>query len=130
MCATDEGVAKGEQWCKKSIWENLLPQWKDAFGSVDNLSSGDFVNLWTARIDHLANRFSVAGDLAYVSHPSEKRAHPPVNLGRIKLRSLAHARQLRIALAHDKLRITPIRVARTRAASRAVSRVGAHSVRL
>jgi hypothetical protein len=34
MCATDEGVLKGERWCKRCIWGNLLPQWKDAFGNV------------------------------------------------------------------------------------------------
>jgi hypothetical protein len=60
MCATDEGVLKGEQWCRKSIWRNLLPQWKRTFGSVEKISSGDFVSLWTGRINHLANRFSVA----------------------------------------------------------------------
>ncbi len=60
MCATDEGVLKGEQWCKKSIWRNLLPQWKRTFGSVEKISSGNFVSLWTGRINHLANRFSVA----------------------------------------------------------------------
>jgi Transglycosylase SLT domain len=60
MCATDEGVLKGEQWCRKSIWRNLLPQWKRTFGRVEKLSSGDFVSLWTGRINHLANRFSVA----------------------------------------------------------------------
>ena len=60
MCATDEGVLKGEQWCRKCIWRNLLPQWKQTFGSVEKISSGDFVSLWTGRIDHLANRFSVA----------------------------------------------------------------------
>ena len=26
MCATDEGLSKGEQWCKKCIWGNLLPE--------------------------------------------------------------------------------------------------------
>jgi hypothetical protein len=45
MCATDEGVLKGEQWCKRCIWGNLLPQWKDAFGNVDKISSKDFVSL-------------------------------------------------------------------------------------
>ena len=35
MCATDEGVLKGEQWCRKCIWGNLLPQWKQTFGSVE-----------------------------------------------------------------------------------------------
>jgi hypothetical protein len=60
MCATDEGVLKGEQWCRKCIWQNLLPQWKRTFGSVEKISSGDFVSLWTGRINLLVNRFSVA----------------------------------------------------------------------
>jgi len=62
MCATDEGVLKGEQWCRRCIWRNLSPQWKQKFGSVEKISSGDFVNLWTGRIEQLANRFSVAQD--------------------------------------------------------------------
>jgi hypothetical protein len=60
MCATDEGVLKGEQWCRKAIWRNLLPQWKRTFGSVEKISSGDFVSLWTGRVNHLAKRFGVA----------------------------------------------------------------------
>jgi predicted GIY-YIG superfamily endonuclease len=60
MCATDEGALKGEKWCRKCIWGNLLPQWKRTFASVEKVSSGDFIALWTGRIDHLANRFSVA----------------------------------------------------------------------
>ena len=60
MCATDEGLLKGEQWCRKCIWRNLFPRWKRTFGSVEKMSSGDFVSLWTGRINHLANRFSAA----------------------------------------------------------------------
>jgi hypothetical protein len=60
MCATDKGLLKGEQWCKKCIWRNLFPQWKRTFGTVEKISSGAFVSLWTERINHLANRFSVA----------------------------------------------------------------------
>jgi Transglycosylase SLT domain len=62
MCATHEGVLKGEQWCKRCIWGNLLPEWKRTFGSVENISSGDFVSLWAGRIDHFADRFGVAQD--------------------------------------------------------------------
>jgi len=60
MCATDEGILKGERWCRKAIWQNLLPQWKRTFKSVERISSGDFVRVWTGRIDGLVNRFSVA----------------------------------------------------------------------
>ena len=78
MCATDEGVLKGEQWCRKCIWGNLLPQWKRAFGSVEKISSGDFVGLWTGRIDHLANRFSVAeGGMSTSPQPKNHARHPP-----------------------------------------------------
>ena len=34
MCATDEGKQKGEQWCKRAIWENKLPENKHAWKSV------------------------------------------------------------------------------------------------
>ncbi len=60
MCATDEGVLKGEQWCRKCIWQNLLPEWKRTFGKVEKISSEDFVSLWTGRINHLVNKFRVA----------------------------------------------------------------------
>jgi hypothetical protein len=60
MCATTEGLLKGENWCKRCIWGNLLPQWKKFFGTVDNISSGDFVHVWTGRINILANRYADA----------------------------------------------------------------------
>ena len=100
MCATDEGVLKGEQWCKKCIWGNLLPQWKDGFGNVDKISSRDFVSLWTERIDYLANRYSIAEGLASVSRPAKLRAHHSVAVSHSKLRAPAvRARRLRVALA-------------------------------
>jgi predicted GIY-YIG superfamily endonuclease len=83
MCATDEGVLKGEQWCKKCIWGNLLPEWKRAFGDVDNILSGDFVSLWTGRIDHLAaNCFSLADSDVSVSPHLRTHARRPTKLAR------------------------------------------------
>ena len=55
MCATEEGMRKGEQWCKRAIWGNLLPEWKQAFGSVDKISSDDFVTLWTGRVAYFTD---------------------------------------------------------------------------
>jgi predicted GIY-YIG superfamily endonuclease len=91
MCATSEGTLKGEQWCKRCIWGNLLPRWKHDFGSVDKISSGDFVSLWTERINLLADRYSAVGEATFtvptpVSRPS---------LTAIAVRS--HARTHRIA---------------------------------
>jgi Transglycosylase SLT domain len=51
MCATDEGKAKGEKWCKRAIWDNTLPVTKKLAKSVDNLTSGEFVNMWRHRVD-------------------------------------------------------------------------------
>jgi len=65
MCATSEGTLKGEQWCKRCIWGNLLPRWKHDFGSVEKISSGDFVSLWTERINLLANRYSDATEATF-----------------------------------------------------------------
>jgi hypothetical protein len=60
MCATDEGRQKGESWCKRAIWGNTLPEVKQAWKSVDNLTSGAFVKMWQSRIDGLYARYSEA----------------------------------------------------------------------
>jgi hypothetical protein len=97
MCATDEGLLKGEHWCKKCIWGNLLPHWQDAFGNVDKISSRDFVGLWTERINHLANRYSVAGDLPVIDGSHKIRTHHRLALNHSKLRpSALHARRIRV----------------------------------
>ena len=46
MCATSEGMEKGEKWCKRAIWRNTLPAVKQAWKSVDKLTSGAFVGMW------------------------------------------------------------------------------------
>ena len=60
MCATDEGKQKGEQWCKRAIWENTLPEVKHAWKSVENLTSGVFVKMWQERVDRFYTRYSEA----------------------------------------------------------------------
>jgi Transglycosylase SLT domain len=108
MCATDEGLLKGEQWCRKCIWGNLLPQWKQTFGNVEKISSEDFVSLWTGRIDHLANRFSVAEVGVSKSLRPKSHARRPTTMARGNLRaSPPHARQLHgpVAVAGRKLPI-------------------------
>jgi predicted GIY-YIG superfamily endonuclease len=92
MCATSEGTLKGEQWCKRCIWGNLLPSWKHDFGSVDKISSGDFVSLWTGRINLLANRYSESTEATFTVPPSPA-VHAPPSV--IAVRS--HARVHRLA---------------------------------
>ena len=100
MCATDEGALKGEQWCKKCIWGNLLPEWKRAFGNVDNIQSGEFIALWTGRIDHFADRYSAApADTVMTATPKDSgRRLTAVAHGNVRaMRS--HAKQLRARVA-------------------------------
>jgi predicted GIY-YIG superfamily endonuclease len=101
MCATDEGVLKGESWCKRCIWGNLLPQWKETFASVEKISSGEFVNLWTERINHLANRYSAAETTPIpVSRPVPHHVRPTIAVRHGKLRArIPHARRVHVAAA-------------------------------
>jgi hypothetical protein len=57
MCATSEGVEKGEKWCKRAIWRNTLPAVKHTWKSVDNLTSGAFVEMWRERIARLYAKY-------------------------------------------------------------------------
>jgi hypothetical protein len=58
MCATHEGIAKGEEWCKRAIWGNTLPAVKREWKSVDRLTSGAFVAMWRERIEALYTRYA------------------------------------------------------------------------
>jgi hypothetical protein len=60
MCATDEGKEKGERWCKRAIWENTLPEVKHVWKSVDNLTSGVFVQMWHDQVNRYYIRYSEA----------------------------------------------------------------------
>lgn len=57
MCATQEGIEKGERWCKRAIWGNTLPAVKREWKSVDRLTSGAFVAMWRDRVDTLYARY-------------------------------------------------------------------------
>jgi len=58
MCATNEGVLKGERWCKHAIWWNTLASVKRESKSVDRLTSGAFVAMWRDRIETLYARYA------------------------------------------------------------------------
>jgi hypothetical protein len=57
MCATREGIEKGERWCKRAIWGNTLPAVKREWKSVDRLTSGAFVTMWRDRVETLYARY-------------------------------------------------------------------------
>ena len=58
MCATDEGKEKGEKWCKRAIWGNMLPAVKRIWKNVDNVTSGAFVTMWQQRVSHFYAQYS------------------------------------------------------------------------
>ena len=58
MCATDEGRAKGEKWCKRAIWGNTLPAIKHIWKTVNNFTSGAFVGMWQQRVSQFYSRYS------------------------------------------------------------------------
>src|SRR5579863_43197 len=60
MCATKEGREKGEKWCKRAIWANTLSAFKGIWKSVDNVTSGAFVQMWQQRVDSLYSRYAEA----------------------------------------------------------------------
>jgi hypothetical protein len=60
MCATDEGRAKGEKWCKRAIWGNTLPAIKHIWKTVNNVTSGAFVGMWQQRVSQFSSRYSEA----------------------------------------------------------------------
>ncbi len=64
MCATSEGREKGEKWCKRAIWRNTLPAVKDAWKSVDKLTSGAFVGMWRERVAHFYSKYMAAAERA------------------------------------------------------------------
>jgi Transglycosylase SLT domain len=57
MCATSEGMEKGEKWCKRAIWRNTLPAVKHAWKSVDKLTSGAFVGMWRDRVAEFYSKY-------------------------------------------------------------------------
>jgi Transglycosylase SLT domain len=51
MWSTGEGKQKGEAWAKRAIWGNIPDAAKKRFGSVENVSSKDFLDLWSNKIE-------------------------------------------------------------------------------
>jgi hypothetical protein len=64
MCATSEGMEKGEKWCRRAIWRNTLPAVKKAWKSVDKLTSAAFVAMWRERVAHFESKYMAAAAAA------------------------------------------------------------------
>lgn len=51
MYSTAEGRQKGVPWAKQAIWGNVPDNLKQQYGSVDNLTSKQFVDLWRNKVE-------------------------------------------------------------------------------
>ena len=77
MYLTSEGQEKGKAWARKAIWGNVPWDLKNKFkGGVEALTSGQFIALWTERVNRFMAR-KVEPPTHYVQHTSKakKRTH-------------------------------------------------------
>ena len=51
MYDTGEGRKKGPGWAKLAIWGNIPNDMKKQFGSVENVTSADFTELWRQKVE-------------------------------------------------------------------------------
>ncbi|MGV3633612.1 MAG: hypothetical protein ACO1NY_04635 [Pseudorhodoplanes sp.] len=59
MYLTAEGQQRGEAWARKAIWGNVPSDIKDRIkGGVDALTSGEFIAIWTERVERFMARKS------------------------------------------------------------------------
>jgi hypothetical protein len=75
MCATSEGTEKGEKWCKRAIWRNTLPSVKDAWKSVDRLTSAAFVGMWRERVAEFMSKYMAAATASATATAAAERAN-------------------------------------------------------
>lgn len=50
MLSTGEGRQKGEAWARAAIWGNVPADVRAKYGSVDNLTSAQFLDLWRDKV--------------------------------------------------------------------------------
>jgi hypothetical protein len=73
MYLTSEGQEKGEKWARKAIWGNVPSDLKNKLkGGVEALTSGQFIALWTERVNRFMAR-KVEPPTHYVQHTSKAK---------------------------------------------------------
>ena len=73
MYLTGEGQEKGEAWARKAIWGNVPSDLKNKIkGGVEALTSGQFIALWTERVDRFMAH-KVEPPAHYVQHASKAK---------------------------------------------------------
>jgi hypothetical protein len=73
MYLTSEGQEKGAAWARKAIWGNVPSDLKNKIkGGVNALTSGEFIALWTERVNRFMAR-RVEPPTHYVQHASKAK---------------------------------------------------------
>jgi hypothetical protein len=73
MYLTSEGQEKGEKWARKAIWGNVPWDLKNKIkGGVNALTSGQFIALWTERVNRFMAR-KVEPPIHYVQHAAKAK---------------------------------------------------------
>lgn len=80
MASTGEGRQKGAAWAKRAIWGNIPDSEKARFGSVENVTSGDFQKLWGDRIARLIPAAQAAPGAAPAVAPVQVAQAPSATL--------------------------------------------------
>lgn len=50
MARTGEGKRKGSRWAKLAVWGNVPTDMRHYFGSVENMTSRQFLAVWTSKL--------------------------------------------------------------------------------
>jgi hypothetical protein len=73
MYLTSEGQEKGEKWARKAIWGNVPADLKKTIkGGVEALTSGQFLAIWTERVNRFMARM-VEPPTGYVERASKAK---------------------------------------------------------
>lgn len=70
MFSTAEGRARGPEWSKKAIWGNVPDDVKARYGSVENMTSADFMKLWDDKVTRIAGTPSASPTMAVGASPT------------------------------------------------------------
>jgi hypothetical protein len=63
MASTAEGRQKGPGWARQAIWGNVPSDVRKQYGSVDNITSREFTDLWNTKVARLGGDNSLpSGD--------------------------------------------------------------------
>lgn len=73
MLSTAEGRQKGEKWAKLAIWGNIPSDMKAQFGSVENVTSAQFMDVWQRKVEGSGGSGTYATYSSAMDQQSEAR---------------------------------------------------------